>query len=580
MKQPFFSIPLLMCFLLVPHILRCQQNPPRDFAPPLDIPLTISSNFGELRMNQFHFGIDFKTGGNTGLKVHSIDTGYVSRIKVESGGYGRALYITHPNGYVSVYAHLMGFNPAIADFCKSEQYRLKQCAVDIAVKRGLLSVNKGEIVAFSGNSGFSSGAHLHFEIREEKTEATLNVLRLFHFPVPDALPPVFSQLWIYPIDSISTVNAFNRDKNFPLTHQGSSYVLNGQKPVSVSGNIAFGIQAHDVLNNTAAQTGIYAIELYIDDALYFSQVLDRLSFTEMRYVNSVLDYEKYVRNSEKVNRLFLQPNNQLPIYNNVVQRGVVTVNDTVTRNVRIIIRDAALNESELRFSIKGIGSKRNMLITKKVLGSQGQKISWKQANTIIRGNFILTIPQNALYDDLYFEYSKLPGHGFYSDIHVVHNMYTPMHKASSLFIKPVHCPARLLPKALIVNIGKNNKISPVGGTYKDGYIEAGIKSFGKYAITVDTTPPVITPMFKPAGKNDFSGQDEIRFMILDTLSGIQSYLGTLDGKWALFEYDAKDHLLYHKFDSSHLTFGQQHVLNLTVTDERGNKSEYHTSFFK
>ena len=551
------------------------------YAPPLDIPLAVSSNFGELRSDAFHFGIDFKTAGTTGLNVHSIDTGYVSRIKIEAGGYGRALYITHPNGIVSVYAHLSSLNKLISEYCKNEQYKQMQYAVDLAIGPGKLPVRKGEIVALSGNAGYSFGAHLHFEIRDAKTEETLNVLHLFNFKVVDTLPPIFNQLWIYPIDSISKVNNNSTAISFPTAKKGGNYELIIVKPIVVSGKIAFGIQAHDILNNNANKTGIYSIEVFVNDEVYFQQEIDKLSFNDMRYVNSVLDYGRLLRDSEKINRLFLQPNNLLNIYKTVKNRGVLAIEDTLSRNIRIVIKDANMNQSVLRFIIKGAGSYVKSGVSKINVESLLQKLNCKQPNTITKGDFILNIPLNALYDDLKFEFYKSPRQpGFYSEMYSVHNIYTPMQKACIINIKPVGVKSKYLSKAVIVNIGKSGKISSLGGVLKDGFIQANIKSFGKYSIMIDTIPPIIKPLFKNAKKNDFTNSSEMQFMIEDVLSGVKIYRGEIDGKWSLFEYNAKDHLLYYKFDSAHIGTGKDHTLELVVTDERGNKSDYHTTFYK
>ena len=556
--------------------VHAQNNTSVLFASPLDIPLIVSSNFGELRTEQFHFGIDFKTGGKTGLSVHAVDSGYVCRIKVESGGYGRALYIKHPNGYMSVYAHLKGFNDSIGKYCKAEQYKRKSFSLDMVLAPGVLPVRKGEIIAYSGNAGYSFGPHLHFEIRNAKTEETLNVLRWFDFHIQDSIPPIVNTIWIYPMDSSAVINNHYNPIGLPVYKDTGTFGLINGTVVEAMGQIGIGIQAYDILNGADNKTGVYAISMYVNDSLVFDQCLDSLSFNEMRYVNSVMDYGLFLKTNERINRLFIQPNNLLPIYKNVKNRGILTIEDTLIHNVRICLLDANLNESEIHFQIKGGG------ITRKAEGkSLGQHIDWQTGGDIIRDNMSLHIPPKSIYDDIWFDYSKTNGQrGLYSDIFSLHHPEIPIHQSLLLRIRPKDLPERLRSKAIIVRIDEKNQWIEEGGTYKDNFIQTMIRSFGKFAIAVDTIPPVIHPLFSVKKKMNFSTADQIAFSIKDNLSGIHSFIGKIDGNWALFEYDAKDDLLYYVFDPARMQFGTNHLLKLTVIDGCGNIAHYNLRFFK
>ena len=548
---------------------------------PLDIPLKLAGSFGEIRLNHLHSGTDFRTLGITGLNVYAIEEGYVSRIKIEPDGYGKAIYITHPNGYVSLYGHLERFRNDIEKYCKNEQYKQSTYSIDVILKPREISIKKGDFIAWSGNTGGTSGPHLHLEIREEKSQDPVNPLLYFQKNISDTIPPVIEKVWIYPLSEKSAINRQFATAYYNVTSSGTKEKLTNELPILVKGDIGFGIQTYDRSDGTTIRSGVYSIDLYENNNLIFQQTVDKYSFSEVRYVNSLIDYEYYIRNQKKINRLYIQPNNHFSIYKQEVNRGIVEVNDTVWYQIRIVVRDAFRNETELNFRLKGDLKSPETKISATEPGVNEQKMFYQRDNEFQQGNVRVFVPKNALYDDFLFDFSMLPQQrGYYSEFYQIHNRYTPLHKSASLRIKPTHLPERLNDKALLLNLDERGQVLWNGGNYKDGYVTANIRTFGKYVVGVDTIPPTIKLKSRHLKNNNFTRWKRISFTIKDDLSGIKSYNGFVDGHWVLFEYDPKQDLLFYEFDPDRLKFGLKHTLDLKVTDEKNNTGKYHTEFFK
>ncbi len=556
-----------------------QNNRGQNFAFPLDIPLILSSNFGELRTDMFHMGLDISTMGETGMNVYAIDSGYLSRIKVETGGYGRALYITHNNGYVSVYGHLLCFQSDIDNYCKNEQYRRKSHIVDLNLNPGIIKIHKGQLIAWSGNAGFTTGPHLHLEIRDAKTQATLNVLKLFSFGIKDTIPPVIEKLWLYriSIDS-SEIDQFN-PQDFNIVKTDTGLVLSKNPMPDVGEKIAFGIESYDLINKSTHKTGVYDIQMTIDGHLIFEQEINKLSWNDMRYVNSLMDYGHYLQFNEKINRLYIQPGNKLSIYKNVFNNGIINIADTNARVVLIVVRDAALNETRLSFIVKGkVVNNKNVINPSK---GKGITMQYNHENCFENDKMKLILPQNSLYENLVFKYRQIPSKpGYYSEIHQISDAKIPLHKSATLLIKPFQVPEKLKSKLLIVNTDEHGKIKWSGGEYKNGYIQASILSFGNFSVSIDTVPPVIKPVKNNIKNDNFTDQEQIQFIVKDNLSGIYTYNGFIDDKWVLFEYEPKDNMLYYEFDPLRLQFNMKHNLSLQVTDRKGNLATYNCTFYK
>lgn len=545
------------------------QNHPKDyFRAPLDIPLLISGTFGELRSNHFHAGIDIKTQGASGHKIRAVADGYVSRIKVSPWGYGKALYITHPNGYTSVYAHLSKYYGDIETYVKSAQYEKESFAIELFPQKETLIIEKGQLVAFSGNSGSSAAPHLHFELRTSKNEFPQNVLH-FGFDIKDDIAPVIREIKVQPRGHKSQVNQQGLGKFFTAIKEGNTYSV--KEPIFVHGKVSVGIYTHDLLNGANNKNGVYSVELIVDGKQIYFHEMDEFGFHETRFINSHIDYAEKQLSKKRIHSCYLQANNPLSIYQNIKDKGVIKVDST--HQGRFIIKDVHGNTSELLFNLKAISYKApsNELLNAPVVAT----FPYQEANIYKNEGIEIHIPRNALYDTLQFQYdiSIDTLERFFAPIHYVHNENTAVHKSYALSIES-NLDSTLKSKAFIAQINKNGKIIYRGGRWFKNKLTTKLKSFGNFSVSIDTIAPKIKGLNIYEGKKMTSSS--IRVNIMDDLSGIKSYRGEIDNKWILMEYDPKRGRLTHYFDKN-LSKGK-HLFTLQVEDDKGNIASYRASF--
>ena len=564
-----------LLFLLLPVFILAQNKYPTDyFIPPLDIDLKLAGTFGELRSNHFHSGIDIKTGEVEGLEIHSIADGYVSRIKISGGGYGNALYITHPNGFVSVYGHLQKFNNTLKSYTKKEQYQRESFSVDLFPEKGELKVRKGEIIAWSGNSGSSSGPHLHFEIREEASQKPVNPL-LFGIQVKDITIPIINMVKVYPFDNRTTINKKNRPIEIYAKRSGNSYKLDKTDTIEISGRAFFGINTFDPFNGGQNVNGVYSIQLFVDGNEVYSHNLEKFSFSESRYINSLIDYKEYKLKKRRVQKSYIQPNNRLNIYKHVENRGIINFTENGVHQIVYVVQDIKGNEAKLSFFVKSQSGELNKI---KKVNQNGELFNYTGKNTFKTKEIKLEIPGKALYDTIYFKYKILPKiKGAITPLYQIHYDYVPMQTRGSLAIKADSLPLDIHSKALIAKIDKKGKPSSSGGKWENGFMKTNIREFGNYCVMTDTIPPTISPLNIKNGKKLIK-QNTIKIRIKDSFSGIKSYKGTLNEKWVLMEYDAKRSLLTYRFDEKLLN--GNNIFKITVTDAVNNTSSYTAELIK
>ena len=350
------SILLLFVLLFQTQIFAQKLYPKDYFLSPLDIPLLLSANFAELRSNHFHGGLDFKTQGVEGKNIYAVADGYVSRIRISPTGYGNALYITHQNGYTTVYGHLKSFRKDIRDDVRKAQYDSTRYVIDYYPDSSKFVVKKGEIVALSGNTGSSGGPHLHFEIRDKNSEIQFNPL-FFNFNVVDNVKPTIYSLKIYPIDYRSLINEKNAEIILPVIKNENGYSISSTTPIQLSGNIGFAVSTNDFLNNSSNKCGIYSIELQQNNKYIYSFKLDEISLKNTKYINAHMDYVEHENKSKDFHKAFRLPNNRLEIYSDtIVNNGIINFNNDSIHKIKIIVKDVYQNASVLSFDIK---SKQN-----------------------------------------------------------------------------------------------------------------------------------------------------------------------------------------------------------------------------
>jgi hypothetical protein len=545
------------------------------FISPLKIPLSLSANFGELRADHFHSGLDIKTQGATGKEVVATASGYVYAITVSPGGFGRALYIRHPSGYSTVYGHLEKFSDKIEEYVKDVQYGKKSFLVTLYPTGDRFPVKQGEIIAFSGNSGSSGGPHLHYEIRKSEGEIPVNPL-LFDFGTSDKIKPVIEKLVVYPVNKNTLINSQNKKKWIKVVGGNGKYTIPDDTEISISGLAGFGIRSFDLIDEGTNKCSVYSIELHIDSICLFRYVMDAFSFSESRYINSHIDYDAYQRDNVYIERTFVLPNDKLSVYKTLVNRGIFRFDDDRIHKAEIIVTDMNGNKSTLLFKVRS-------LLMKPSAGSGNssenlQLMPYGKSNNFEAENVKIHIPSGALYDTINFSYKKgARAKGMFSELHFVHDKYTPVHLPYSLSIKPDTIPGGRKSKMLLVRLDDDHKKNAINSSWSDGYLTAEVRAFGNYYAGIDTIPPEISANGLKQGVI-LTGRKEISIRITDDLSGINYYEPAIDGKWALFEYDQKNNVLIYRFDPQRITQGTKHNLSLKVADNRENISYFNCSF--
>ncbi|MBK8807470.1 MAG: M23 family metallopeptidase [Bacteroidales bacterium] len=546
------------------------QSYTRELILPMDIPIFLSANFGELRPNHYHTGIDIKTQSIIGLNVFSIDDGYVSRIKVGPKGYGKTIFITHPNGIISVYAHLEAFSKSIDQLTQEYQYEQKLNIVDFSIEKNKLTVKKGEIIAKAGNSGSSQGPHLHFEIRDAYSERALNPLQ-FYPQITDNVAPKIFYVKLYPLDSLSTING----KNSPLI---SKAVLKGQnaytinQKIIVSGNIGVGIQGDDYFPDVHHTFGFYSIDLYLDDSLIYAHKLDKVDFGESKNINNFIDYDHYTKTKKHIQKSYISTFNKLGIYQSQVLDGKIHAYNEGNHHLTFEVKDFAQNKATLNLDITYSKSNENK-------NSSSNLSSYFDTRKIQCDGCALVIPKGNFYDAENITCRKITANSPYllSDIYSFSNQSIAIKGAAKLSLPIDSIDKNLLSKIQIVSV-RNKQINKyIGGIINNNYITAYITNFSNYSIGIDTIKPNIINRTTLKGERIYT--NEIKFFISDNESGILCYNAYIDGNWTIVDYDAKYNLAKVYLDNEKIKSNTNHTISFLVTDNSGNTEEFTDTFF-
>lgn len=539
------------------------------FRSPLNIPLFLSGDFCELRKNHFHTGLDIKCNGSSGYKIYATADGYLGRIKVGHYGYGRVLYINHPNGLTTVYAHQSKFSDELEKYVKEQQYENQNDQIDIYPDSTLFKFKKGDVIGYTGNSGTSSGPHLHFEIRETKTDDPLNPW-LFGFEIKDEIAPSIYGIKIYPLNDTSTVNGSNNPVIIKTSSANGKYSL--ASVLNAYGEIGFAVHTIDLTTGSGNQCGPYSIELIREKDTIFRTVFDKVTFATNRFINVHMDYLAYRDLENSYHKSFIKGNNQLPIYTHNVKNGWVNMSGKDKKNLKFIVKDIYGNRSILDFSL-GV-QKTNL---KPAMKNCSKEIKWNEDMVFENDQIQITFPDSSLYDDLCFDYSMIEGSaGYYAAIHRLHDDDIPMMHPIELKIKTTLTDTTLKDKLTGVFINEKGSISSEGGEYTDGYMIWTTKTFGKYSVMMDTKAPVISPSLVYEGRLMGKGAS-MKFTLADNLSGVKKYNAFIDGKWVLGIMDPFKNVLSIDLDAEEILAGE-HTFQLKVEDGRANETIYSCKF--
>jgi len=543
----------------------CQIHPDStDFISPIQHAIAISGSFGELRPNHFHAGIDLKSSkGVDGDVVLSAEKGFVSRIKIQSGGYGNALYIDHPNGYTTVYAHLESFNSILDSFVQAQQYALKSFPLDIYLSSNEFRFAKGDTIGFMGNSGRSYGTHLHFEIRETISEEVMNPFLFKILPI-DTRPPQIKKVLLYALDK-DYIPSKTKVLKVKKTKAGSLYISN--KAIEVDGwRMGIAFDSYDWMDGSWNKNGIYQANLFEDDSLLFSIQFDKFSFDQSRYANACIDYErKQTKGGNRLMKLYTEPGNKLDLYRQNIPSGVIELSAEKAKHIRVESFDFHGNKSEIKFLVKR--KKEVSPVESKVFNYY---FHYDSINNIYKDDFKFTLPAGSLYRNGLFTFSK-NGNSF-----SIGDKTIPCHKYFSIEFDLGKYPNMDHDKVcLLFKDGKRFK--SFGAHVNNGILKSRANRFGTYKIAQDTIPPTISKVsknktYKHGDLIDFTVKDN--FEVLGSANEINVH-AYINSEWVISVFDKKKDKIRVAVPQ-HFPLGKNNIL-IIAEDNQGNMSRYSSS---
>ncbi len=543
-----------------------KKYPENYFSAPLKIPIVLSGTFGELRSNHFHSGLDIKTQGKEGIPIYAPADGYVSRIKVAQYGFGKALYMSHPNGYTTVYAHLQKFSPAIQAYVKKVQYSKKSYYTgNLFPKPTLFPIKKGDIIGYTGDTGGSGGPHLHYEIRDSKTEHIINPL-LFGLKVEDSKHPIFNTLIAYPLSDDARINNTANKTTISFKSVGKGEYK--AESTLASGKIGLGVKVFDRLDKAYNKNGIYSLEMKVNGTRVYYHDVETFSFAESKYINLLIDYEHYANYRNRIQKTHKVTGNKLSLYENLINNGELLIKNGQNYAVEIIAKDFAGNTSTLKLPIRG--TKSTTIFTQK--DTTAFKITAKNFHKFSSKNVSVAFPKNTFYNDCYIDFFVK------NDTAKVHQPTIPLDKKYTLTFFTNHLSDSLQEKVYIANVTKKKYPRYVSTKKKENKVYTTTKTLGTYTLKFDSIPPTV---YASNFKNNqwISNHKYLKIKIKDKETGINDFHATIDGEWILMEYNHKKGILTYDFSDKKLV-GSKHLFKIVVSDNVGNTESFSATFFR
>lgn len=518
-----------------------------SFIPPFDFPITFSGNFGEIRANHFHGGLDFKTGGTIGKPVRALADGYISRIRVTHGS-GYVLDVAYDNGYSTINRHLSAFVGDVARRVEDLQYEKESWEVEITPEPDEYPVKAGQIIALSGNTGYSFGPHLHLDMIETATDEYIDPLPFFMNKVKDKTAPRAEGIMLFPQPGKGVVEGKQTRRAFPA---------HPTKPITAWGLIGAGIRAYDYMDGVQNKYGVKTVILEVDGEEVFRSTIDRFAYEENRYINS-WTHGQYMKS-------FIEPGNRLRMLQaSNGNRGLVEINEERPYRFVYTLSDALGNTSKVRFTVQG-----QKTTIAPVEHREKYALKWDKVNCLQEPGLELVIPKGMLYDDVLLNYSVRADSGDIAFTYQLNDTRIPMHNACDLRIGLRRRPVEDVTKYYVAGVTARGGKYRIGGKYEDGVMKVRIRDLGTYTVAVDTVPPVITPV----NQAQWGRTGKIIFKAKDKETGINTYRGTIDGKYALFgKPNSISGNLVCELDPKHVEKGGKHVVEMTVTDGCGNRT--------
>ena len=554
----FLKKSFLLLFLL--SILFRLNSQEYNLNSPIDLPLNLSGTFGEFRSSHFHYGLDITTNKKSGYEVYSIESGSIIRIRVSTSGYGKAIYVDHLNGLTSVYAHLKEFSPKIQEYIKGQQYLRKSYNIQKFFNVGDLVIDKGELIGYSGNTGGSSGPHLHFEIRDTKSQNPLNPLS-FEYKYEDNRRPIIRSLYVF-----DETDSFKKDnpKQYPIEKINDS--IYKSKKVIYNNDIGIGVEVYDRQSgNNYNRNGIYEIRMYLDSILNFSYKMDNINISESIFRKVFYDYSLLKTRGVRVQKIYYPPNSKLSFLNHNTETGIFDSNDSIKKEVQIEVIDWNNNKSYLKFQIEGSPSniKENPISGIEIVPDQEYKIKRNNVEVDFRRNsFFNKVALNIESNNDTLKVGK--------DIH-------PLRKSYNIKINKKIEDSIVRRQSYIGLINKNGKISYLNTSKNKNSFSVNSSILGSYILSRDSIRPEVKPLNFSLNK-DVSKQKTIRLRIYDNISGIKSYEVLINNKWALFEYEPKSNLIFHTIKDGIIKDGENNIM-IKVIDGVGNETKMNSKVY-
>ncbi len=530
---------------------------------PVEAKMALAANFGELRPNHFHMGLDCKTDQKQNVRVNAAADGYIAHVRIEPSGFGRAIYINHPKGLTTLYGHLNDFYPELEKYVKEQQYKLESWQVFLEIPKNLFRVKKGQFIAFSGNTGASQGPHCHFEIRDTKTDKVLNPL-LFGFPIPDNVPPTLFRLAVYD-RCISTYS--QTPKLYSLKKINEKYVPASSIIIANTDKVSFGISAIDKYSGSNNPNGIYQALLYDNGTPVIGFQIDSITYNETRYLNAHIDYKLKTGGGPFVEHLSRLPGNPEGVYTDFNGDGVIELNDDSTHQIKIEVKDANGNTSVLEFTVKR-GPIKEKYPYDSASENSHKKFIPGYVNIFERENIQVILGADDLYDSINFSYAKKssPTQQSVSELHIVHTALVPVHGYFTVRLKADKSLENIDQNKIIMQRTWGGKTDVVKPKKEGEWFTAKFRNFGNFQLLVDDIPPNIIPIGIKENAN-LSRASQIIFTVTDNMKEIKNFRAELDGKWLRFTNDKGRSFIY-KFDE--MCPPGNHELKVSVEDEAGN----------